>query len=629
MNSIHDVKFLEQLLVVLVIGFILFADTVMAGQDEQPVHKMDEITVTAERIAEYVQNHPEEVTVLGQQEIRKRNILGVDDALGVMPGVDVYRSAGIGSRISIRGSGKSGGVLVLLNGRPLNTGQYGSVDLSTIPIDTVKSITVFKPPVPVWLGAGATEGAISIVTNDVESARKKFRPSTRLRFAAGSYGLAETSGSRQFKMEDGNVMLTASGSHRDGKRTNTDRNSGMFSLHWDRDILDENHLDMDGRFYTSEYGSPGPTDNPTPDARQRYEKGSLDARVRGVAGENGDYALNIYGDVIGLKDKSQSGMTSDQDDVKLGIKPQWHWSDDSEGWDLRLGGILEQENYNETLSGSHHRVSSGLGAQYDKRWSLLTYTLGLRCDQTSDFGLNPGASTGLSYSLTEKLLARINAGYSVNVPSFGQLYQPTHGAIDQIRGNPDLDPEKVFSYDLGMEYRFRKKQVLQASLFRSDTHDLIRYQRGGDLIYRPVNIDNAYRQGGELTLKFGWDNGIDTDISGIWQNSENRQNGNQLPYTPRQKAKTTVRYTIPAWRTRMETTLRYEGDQFSEAENRIQEKLKDYVTMDAKLIQPFTLLKIAAEGFIQVDNLWNTAFEVHHGYPDDGFRVSVGMNLTF
>jgi iron complex outermembrane receptor protein len=52
--------------------------------------------------------------------------------------VDVKRGSGIGSRISIRGSGNSGKVLVLLNGRPLNTNQYGR--LSAIPIDMVQSI---------------------------------------------------------------------------------------------------------------------------------------------------------------------------------------------------------------------------------------------------------------------------------------------------------------------------------------------------------------------------------------------------------------------------------------------------------------------------------------------------------
>ncbi len=611
-------------------SYLFTADMALAQHGEQAPATMETITVTAEKITEYVKNHPQEVSVLDQKEIRERNIMGVEEALGVMPGVDVYRSSGIGARISIRGSGKSGGVLVLLNGRPLNTSQYGNVDLSTLSIDTIKSITVFKPPVPVWLGAGASEGAISIITNDFTPAQKKSDPApTRLRFAAGSYGLADTSASRRFSLENGNIMLTGSGSHRDGKRTNADKNSGAFSLHWDGEALNETRLETDGRFYSAEYGAPGPTDNPTPDARQKYQKGSLDTRLRGMIGERGDYAVNVYGDIIGLNDKSQSGATNSQDYIKLGIKPQTHFSDDTDQWGLRLGGILEQENVDETLSGAHHRVSSGLSVQYDRRWDPVTGTLGLRGDYTSDFGLNPGASTGLGYGLTEKMMARINAGYSVNVPTFSQLYQPSHGAIDQVRGNPDLNSEKVFSYDLGLEYRFKKDQVFQVSFFRADIRDLISFQRGTDLIYRPINIDTAYRQGIELTMKQGWENGLGVDLGCIWQDSENRQTGNKLPYSPREKVKTTVRYTIPEWLTRLETTLRYEAEQFSEAENNVQEKLNDYVTMDIKMTQPFTLLKMASEWYVQVDNLWNTGFEIHHGYPDDGVRFSSGINLMF
>jgi len=330
-----------------------------------------------------------------------------------------------------------------------------------------------------------------------------------------------------------------------------------------------------------------------------------------------------------LDDKSQSGATSGQDYVKLGIKPQTHFSGDTDLWGLRLGGILEQEDIDGTLSGQHHRVSSGLSAQYDRRWDPVTATLGLRSDYTSDFGFNPGASTGLGYGLTEKLMARINAGTSVNVPTFSQLYQPSHGAIDQVRGNPDLNPEKISAYDLGLEYRLKKDRVFQVSLFRADTRDLISYQRGTDLIYRPINIDEAYRQGIDLTVKQSWENGIGADLGCIWQDSENRQNGNKLPYMPRQKVKTTVKYTIPEWRTRLETTLRYEAEQFSEAENHVQEKLKDYVTMDIKMTQPFTLLKMASEWYLQVDNLWDTGFEIHHGYPDDGVRFAGGINLMF
>ncbi|MFH2118990.1 MAG: Plug domain-containing protein [Pseudomonadota bacterium] len=122
---------------------------------------LNEVIVTSEKIQEYIKNHPQDVKVVEREEIIKQNLPNVEEILKTMPGVEVYPTAGIGSRISIRGSGKSGGVLVLLNGRPLNANQRGNLDLNSIPVDSIQSVSVFKPPVPVWLGpAGATEPSI-------------------------------------------------------------------------------------------------------------------------------------------------------------------------------------------------------------------------------------------------------------------------------------------------------------------------------------------------------------------------------------------------------------------------------------------------------------------------------------
>ena len=88
---------------------------------------LNEVIVTSEKIQEYIKNHPQDVKVVEREEIIKQNLPNVEEILKTMPGVEVYPTAGIGSRISIRGSGKSGGVLVLLNGRPLNTNQHGNL----------------------------------------------------------------------------------------------------------------------------------------------------------------------------------------------------------------------------------------------------------------------------------------------------------------------------------------------------------------------------------------------------------------------------------------------------------------------------------------------------------------------
>jgi len=590
---------------------------------------LDEVVVTSDRISDFVSSNPNQVVLMGQDEIKQRNLLSVDDALNAMAGVDVKQSGGFGSRISIRGSGKSGGVLVLLNGRPLNSSQYGSVDLSSVPIDMVESITVFKPPVPVWLGAGASEGAISIVMRDMNLTKKtETKHTTRVHLAGGSFGLAEGTVSHRSEGDSGSTMVSASGNRTDGKRTNSDRTSGNLSSHWGTSFPSNRKIDVNGRFYLSEYGSAGPLDNPTPNARQSYQKASLDSRLKGLAG-SGDYTVNVYGDRVDLEDESQTGFVSTLDSTTLGLKGEYNLSGDGDLWAIRTHTLAEHDDIDHTLSGSHRRTTAGMGIQGDRTWNALTGTLGVRGDHVSDFDFNPGYSGGLTYAFTDHVCLKVNTGFTVNIPTFGQLYQPSHGSIDQARGNPDLSEEKVWSNDLTLEFRQGKTRTIQLSGFRSDTRDTILYQRGTDLIFRPVNGGRSWRQGLEATLKHGFDMGLTVDVDVIVQDSEIKGTGNEMTYTPNIKLTFTALYTLPNLGTRLETSVRYCGEQYSEMENREAERLGDYTAVDVKAIQPFKIKAMAAEWFVTVNNLFDTDFQVHFGYPDDGLRFISGINLTF
>ncbi len=64
----------------------------------------------------------------------------------------------------------------------------------------------------------------------------------------------------------------------------------------------------------------GPTDNPTPEARQRYRKGSLDSRVTGLLGNRGPFRERLR-DAVYLRDRAQSGASYALNDDKVGIRP--------------------------------------------------------------------------------------------------------------------------------------------------------------------------------------------------------------------------------------------------------------------------------------------------------------------
>jgi len=614
----------------LILSFLSGSALCAETPKEQP-YTLGEVVVTSERLKEYIKNHPLDVNTVERKEIVQRNLGTVEEILKTMSGVEVYSSAGAGSRISIRGSGRSSGVLVLLNGRPLNSNQYGSQDLSSIPVDSIQSVSVFKPPVPVWLGPGGSDGAINIVTRTPKFAGGKEKQRTSLKAGGGSYGLVEGSLSHQLQLPvaAGAALLSATGTHRDGKRTNSDRTDGAFSLNWNREGESGRRYEFNGRYYHAEFGSPGPLDNETPNARQEYRKGSMDARYSGSLEEGGTIAVTAYGDLIRLEDTAQSGTHYILDDNKAGLKFDTTWSDEAEKWDLRVGGMTEWNSFDHTLSGEHERFRNGLSAEYDCRFGALTTTLGLRGDVTNDFGANPGGTAGIGWGIADKTLLKVRAGYTVNIPLFGQLYQTSHGSIDQTRGNPDLKRERIWSYEVGVEHTFAKDRLVQLSLFRSDMTDMISSRRGADLIYRPVNIRRAVRQGGELMGKYAWDSGLALEMSVTIQDSEDESTGKKLPYTPGLKMKHTLSYTLPRLATRLETTIRYEGSRYSQVESLPSQRMDDAVLVDLKAAQPFKVGAVSSEVYLKIENLFDASYENHLGYPDDGIRAAAGLQMRF
>ncbi len=619
---------------------ILFASTLYAENKSEHINekkiKLETITVTSQRMAEYVKNHPASVVSLNREEIFQRNFLEVSEAIGSMPGIYVKESgSGTGHRISIRGSGGSGKVLVLINGRPVNSSQYGNVNLGCIPLEIVSKIMVFKPPVPVWLGPGATAGAVNIITESpVSKNSKKKQIKNRLKIRGGSYGRANISSSTTLPSGDnGSIMITAGGSHGDGKRKNSDKDTGNFSFHLDKKPAEKfagiSQYDFNTRYYHSFHGSPGPTDNPTPDARQRYEKSSFDLMCKGLAGSKGDFSIKSYGDITDLTDHSQTGFESKLKIYKIGIRGDTNWSDEDGKWAVRLGGLLEKDDVDHNISGDHHREKYALHTQIDRTFNNFTLSFGIRGDYTNDFYFSPACTTGVSYAFAKNIILKSNFGYSEKVPSFNQLYQPSHGSIDQVRGNRELDEEKIYSYDLILINKINKWINLETGLFRTDTHDLIIYERDEiDRIYKPVNINKAYREGMEVSLKINIKNLADLDLNYILQKSKNRTTGGKLTYVPENKLKATLKFSLKT-ATRIEMIFRTSSYQYSEPENKNSEKIDSYTCTDIKFIQPFKIKSINTDFFVYFQNIFDTDFEFHHGYPDDGFRFISGVNLNF
>jgi vitamin B12 transporter len=128
------------------------------------------------------------------------------------PGVAINDYGGLGqlATVSIRGS-TSDGVLVLLDGLPLNTAFGGGVDLSSIPRAWIERIEVVRGPAGAYYGAGALGGVVNVIT------RRAFLPGWSAEGSAGSFETLAVAGDAAFGGTGRVTLLGASAESTGGR----------------------------------------------------------------------------------------------------------------------------------------------------------------------------------------------------------------------------------------------------------------------------------------------------------------------------------------------------------------------------------------------------------------------------
>jgi len=200
--------------------------------------------------------------------------------------------------------------------------------------------------------------------------------------------------------------------------------------------------------------------------------------------------------------------------------------------------------------------------------------------------------------------------------------------VDQARGNPDLAKEKIISTTLGLDHSFEGSHKVSFSLFRTDSRDLIKYQRNAINISIPENISRAFKQGIETAFKFSISEQTGIELNYILQETENNDNKKELSYAPTHTVKLIFK-TRFSTDTRLEWTTRGYSKQYSDNDNTEAQSLSEYVTTDVKLTQPLSLMGKKALVFANIHNLFDKNFSSHYGYPDDGIKLELGMSINF
>lgn len=460
---------------------------------------LNPVSVTSSRFAQHASETGRNISVIGADMFAKMPVQSLDELLRYVPGVEVQARGPMGAQsdIVMRG-GTYQQVLVLLDGVKVNdpiTGHFNSY----IPVapSEIDRIEVLRGPAAAIYGAEAVGGVINVITKSFDAAKVDTGFHGNIRATAGEYNFRNTDAgigyaTNRIRAHMGWLSNNTSGQLLRGNNRGYIYNniaSGSVSIALTNDWRLSVRGSFDNRdfaaqnFYTT-FASDTATEKVGSlrgqmQLRQQKENHShqFDAvyktatdkylyNAASIANENHSryaQAQYIYSRRLvkgfAFTAGSQGSLRSIQSNDR---------GDHQTGQIAGFGSLLYQKN------GFHS--SASLRGDYDGNYG---------------FAVLPQLSASYTY---RQLNLRATAGRATRSADFTERYNNYNKTLVKggSIGNPDLDAEKSWSYEAGVDYNLFKYLRISGTAFYRSQHNVIDWV---NTVYadmpRQVNLDPA------------------------------------------------------------------------------------------------------------------------------------------
>lgn len=469
---------------------------------------------------------PGTVSVVRPEEMQGEQ-KSLPELLKQVPGLHVVESKGRGAYTvaSVRGS-TAAEVSVFVDGTLMNLGSEAAVDLSTIPVDNVERIEVYRGYVPARFAGASMGGVINIIT------KKPERNGGSVSFGVGSYGLFKTNLSYAAPLGTGKFFFGANYERSDGdfeylndnntpynptddyttKRQNNGYKNTDFLMKWNNDDW---QLRAGWKRNDRElpYGAPG-SDRPWSAAGAHLDTDQTDISVSRRFKSDG-FEWGIKADYLRQNKKYDDpnnviGGWAEQHNIykiaRYGFALDGSWSVGKNHLIEFLGDYAHERLDAEgdivsTFGGisEFNREAANIQIQdtinLDKSGSL-TFTPIVRWNMWAgegkfSYGVAAGKDFGNGWSV------KATAGTYNRAPNLYELYGD--GAF--VRPNPDLKWEDGTQWDLGVTWKGEIKEakiMATLSYFGRHSNDLIEFVMTDPRYGKYFNIGEAKINGVEL-----------------------------------------------------------------------------------------------------------------------------------
>ena len=572
-----------------------------AVRAEPDAVRQPEVVVTASRTARSVDDTLASVTVITREDIERSQAPDVVELLRLVPGVDVVRTGGPGQAVTliVRG-GNSNHALVLIDGvRVANTAQ-GLYDFAHLPLEQVERIEVVRGPRASYWGSDALAGVVQVFTRDPDGFDARARAGSD-----GRFGGAASFGARG---ERGAFGATVGGEALDGFSAQNERG---FSFDPDDDGYHNRNASLRGEVALGTQRLSAVA--LSTDADVEFDQGATDAADRsgalalaGPLGASWRHSATLglsWGEIatpaFGARFDSRRQTLDWHHDVALGAR-------DSLAFGVNL---LEEQGRNVDLFAGadvydEKRDNRALYASWRRDAGPLSLELSGRHDDNSVFGGEGTYQAAAGWTFDSGARAFASFGEGFRAPNLNELYSPGFGGL--FAGNPELDPERSRSTELGADWRAGAAHRFEARAFRSRVRDLISFE-GED--FAAINVQRAAIDGVELG--WGWEGASAwrLDANYTYQDAENEDSGAPLLRRPRHKLNAVLGRRLGAVDWAVEGVYADERRDFGDV------TLGSYALANARVAWPF------APGWrleARLDNAFGRDYELAYGFNTPG-----------
>ena len=585
--------------------------------------QLKEVVVTATKTDREPQDVTQTVTVITADDIQKSGATTAAEVIERTAGVEVnsYGAKGSTSTINIRGANYEQ-VLVLLDGRRLNSASAGGFDMADLPVplEDIERIEIVRGPSSALYGADAVGGVVNIIT------KKPTGASTTVTGEGGSHGYESYSLSNSNKLDKFYYTLSAGRDKSTGFRVNNDLDQGRVGAKLGYEINPDSNLEFATDYLGKEIGVPGSIQFPSPLARQWDRNLGSSLTYKTKISKELDLRLNMYqtrDKLIYINPDPVFPANSKHTGTTNGAEAQTNWLANS--WNQLTFGIeSKQDHLTSTDAGVHTASLKSAYLQDEISFGEpLIVVIGDRYDSQSLYGDKASPKVSARYLVSGPgTIIRASAGEAFRAPTLNELFWTFDGFE---KGNRDLLPETSKEYESGIEQPLVKGNSIKFTFFERKVNNLIQWVPDSSFIYSPINIGKARITGTETEARFTPIELLTWAVNYSYMNAVDKTTGTRIyDVIPSDQIKSYLNLALPS-----KTNFYIEGRW---VKNYVKpgDPSWHYTVVDGKVTQAVAFgQSVKADVFLGVKNAFNRQYEIVKGYPMPREEMYGGVSVQF